>query len=186
MNNSPREFRFKITVVGDGRVGKTSLISKFTKGSFQKEYIKTIGAQFSIYDKNLELDQIKLILWDIAGQDSFNFLKPSFFNMARAAIIVLSLEENKLGKESFNHIENWYKDIKKYCGNIPVVLFANKSDLIKEKDIDLNTLETIVAQNNFLGYYITSAKTGEGVTEAFNALIEILYNKYKSIALESG
>ena len=61
MSSTPREFRFKITVVGDGRVGKTSLISKFTQGTFQKEYIKTIGAQFSIYDKIIEHDQVKLI-----------------------------------------------------------------------------------------------------------------------------
>ena len=185
MSSNPKEFRFKITVVGDGRVGKTSLISKFNKGAFQEEYIKTIGAQFCTYDQEIEDDRIKLILWDIAGQDTFSFLKPSFFNNARAAIIVYSLEPNDLGKESFDHINNWYNDIKQYCGEIPVVVFANKEDLVKKEEIDHNTIKALVEQNQFLGYYITSAKTGKGVTDAFNSLINTLYKKYKTISLES-
>ncbi|MFX0180750.1 MAG: hypothetical protein ACFE78_11200, partial [Candidatus Hodarchaeota archaeon] len=58
------KFKFKITVIGDGRVGKTSLIKKFTKGSFQEDYIKTMGAQFSVYDKKIDGDNIKLFFWD--------------------------------------------------------------------------------------------------------------------------
>ena len=53
MTEEGRKFRFKITVIGDGRVGKTSLIKKFTQGSFKKDYVKTIGAQFSVYDKEM-------------------------------------------------------------------------------------------------------------------------------------
>ncbi|MFX1552002.1 MAG: GTP-binding protein, partial [Promethearchaeota archaeon] len=93
MSSSGAKFNFKITVVGDGRVGKTSLIQKFTQGGFQKDYIRTIGAQFSVFSKKINEDNIKLLFWDIAGQDNFNFLRPSFFKNSRAAIIVYSLEE---------------------------------------------------------------------------------------------
>jgi len=186
MTSHPDKYRFKITIVGDGRVGKTSLIAKFTKSSFQKEYNKTIGAQFSYHDEEIEGDQIRLIFWDIAGQDTFNFLKPSFFKNSRAAIIVYSLEPNDLGKESFEHIKDWHNDLKQYSGDIPVVLFANKIDLLKDKNIDHGAIDSIVSENRFLGYYITSAKTGNGVTEAFNSLIKILYDKHKTISLESG
>ena len=78
MTNS-REFGFKITVIGNGGVGKTSLIKKFTEGTFEKDYIKTIGAQFSRYDKEINGDVINLLFWDIAGQDDFNFLHPLFY-----------------------------------------------------------------------------------------------------------
>ena len=108
---------FKITVVGDGQVGKTSLIQKFTKGSFQEEYIKTIGAQFSIYEMEIDGDFCELFFWDIAGQDEFHFLRPSFYKDSKAAIMVYSLEENDLGKNSLKHIPNWHDDILKFCSN---------------------------------------------------------------------
>lgn len=177
-------FNFKITVVGDGRVGKTSLIKKFTQGGFQEDYIKTIGAQFSVYFKEIKEDKIKLLFWDIAGQDEFNFARPSFFKNSSAAIIVYSLEENDLGKDSFNHISNWYDDIIQFCGEIPIVLFANKVDLINESNFDHSPLQEIVHNHKFLGYYITSAKTGHGVIEAFNTIINKLYDKYKALSTD--
>jgi small GTP-binding protein len=182
MNEIIDKFRFKITVIGDGQVGKTSLIQKFTEGSFQEDYIKTIGAQFSIYDKEIEGDKIRLLFWDIAGQDTFNFLRPSFFKNSVAAIIVYSLEDNEQGKESFTHIINWHEDINQFCGNIPVVMFANKVDLIDENSIDHSELQEVVGKQNFIGYYITSAKTGQGVINAFNAIIDVLYDKFKSLS----
>ena len=177
-----QEFGFKISIIGDGGVGKTSLIKKFTKGTFEKDYIKTIGAQFSRYDKEINGDVINLIFWDIAGQDDFNFLHPLFYKESRASIIVCSLEANDLGKNSFLHVKNWYNELKKYCGDIPVVLFANKVDLVNKNNLNELEIQEIVKEYNFLGYYITSAKTGQGVIEAFNAIIEKLYYKYKKLS----
>jgi len=180
-----QEFGFKISIIGDGGVGKTSLIKKFSKGTFEKDYVKTIGAQFSRYDKEIKEDTINLIFWDIAGQDDFNFLHPLFYKESRAGIIVYSLEENDLGRDSFIHIKDWYKELKKYCGDVPVVLFANKVDLIEDNNLDRIKIQNIVKELNFLGFYITSAKTGQGVFNAFNAIIENLYNKYKALSSKS-
>ncbi|MFW9950762.1 MAG: Rab family GTPase [Candidatus Thorarchaeota archaeon] len=179
--SSSEEFGFKICVIGDGAVGKTSLIKKYTEGTFEKDYIKTIGAQFSKFSKMVDEDIINLIFWDIAGQDDFGFLQPLFYKESRACIIVFSLEENDLGKDSFNHITEWYHELIKYCGNIPVVIFANKVDLIEENELDNITIEKVVKDHNFLGYYLTSAKTGKGVVDAFDSIINELYSRYKPL-----
>ncbi|MFW9942377.1 MAG: Rab family GTPase [Candidatus Thorarchaeota archaeon] len=175
MGNTGKKLRFKITVIGDGRVGKTSLIKKFTLGTFETDYVETIGAQFSNYEKDINGDNIRLIFWDIAGQREFDFLRPSFYRESNAAIIVYSLEENELGEGSFRHIKDWQNEIRKFCGDIPIVVFANKIDLVDENILDHTKIKDLVEQQNFLGYYLTSAKTGEGVFNAFNTIIEKLF-----------
>jgi small GTP-binding protein len=177
-SDAGRKFRFKIAVIGDGRVGKTALIKKYTQGSFKKEYIKTLGAQFFTYDREINGDKIRLLFWDIAGQDSFNFLRPSFYKNSKAAIIVYSLEENKLGEESLNHVTDWCSNITKYCGKIPIIVFANKVDLVDGINLNNSMIRDMINKKHFLGHYITSAKTGKGVIKAFNAIVEIL--NYKS------
>ena len=175
MNESGKKFRYKITVVGDVRVGKTSLISKYTLGTFEMDYVETIGAQFSKYDKDINGDNIRLLFWDIAGQRDFDFLRPSFYRDTNAAIIVYSLEDNKLGELSIKNIQNWNQEITQFCGNVPTVLFANKIDLIEEDNLDHSYIQKLTKDSDFLNYFITSAKTGQGVHEAFNTIIENLY-----------
>lgn len=182
MSSPITKFNFKIIVVGDGSVGKTSLIKQFTQGGFETDYIKTIGAQFSEYDVEINKDRVRLLFWDIAGQDDFLFLRPSFYRESRAAIIVYSLEENDIGRQSLKHVTDWHDDIKKYCRDIAIVVFANKVDLIIEDNIDNTEIERIVEDRDFLGYYLTSAKTGQGVHKAFNTIIKNLYDKYKVLS----
>ncbi len=176
---SKGEYQFKISVVGDGAVGKTSLIKMFTKGIFEKDYIKTIGAQFSRFEKVIENDSVNLVFWDIAGQEDFDFLQPLFYKESKASIVVYSLEDNDLGRESFNHIKNWVQNLRKYCGEIPLILFANKVDLIEENELNLLDIKNIAEKHNFFSFSLTSAKTGQGVNEAFNLIIHELYNKYR-------
>ncbi len=165
-----KKLKIKVTVIGDGGVGKTSLIQKFTQGIFKTDYIKTIGAQLTHYETEIDEYKIELLFWDIAGQDDFHFLRPSFYRSSKAVIIVYSLEENSLGERSFDNITSWFEDVKQYCGEIPAVVFANKVDLIDEQSLDKAKIQNLVKEHNFLGYYITSAKTGQGLDEAFNAL----------------
>lgn len=181
MNEQKDKFVFKITVIGDGGVGKTSLIKKFTKGRFHEEYIRTIGAQFSKYEQDIEGDECELYFWDIAGQDDFHFLRPSFYKDSQAAIIVYSLEENELGRVSFKNVSHWYDDLKQFCGEIPVIVFANKVDLVNKELLNNSKILKFVKKRNLLGYYLTSAKTGESVNDAFQAIIRELYYKYKAI-----
>jgi small GTP-binding protein len=150
-----------------------------SKGTFDRDYVKTIGAQLSKFNKKINGDLIRLIFWDIAGQDDFNFLHHLFYKESKAAIIVYSLEDNKLGQNSFKHVKNWQEVVKENCGNIPIVLFANKVDLVDENTIDRAKIQNLTKENNFLNFFFTSAKTAQGVVEAFNAIIDHLYLKFK-------
>lgn len=174
-------YGFKITVIGDGAVGKTSLIKKYTQGSFKNEYIATLGTQFSKYEEVIDGEKVELYLWDIAGQDSFDALRQRFYTGSSGTIIVFSHAPEQ--KESFSHVNKWLGDIKKYCGNIPLVLFGNKVDLIDDGELTSNpnisasdnNIEQFAKDNRFIGYYKTSALTGQGVTDAFKALVRKLY-----------
>ncbi|MFW9823518.1 MAG: Rab family GTPase [Candidatus Thorarchaeota archaeon] len=179
------KYKFKITLIGDGFVGKTTLIKKFTKGDFQKEYIKTIGAQFSKYKEQMEGDTCELVFWDVAGQDEFHFLRPSFYKSSDASIIVFSIEDTNFGKESFKHASQWLKEIRKFCGDIPVTLFGNKVDLVDEATLNDGKILKFVNKNNLKGFFHTSAKTGQNVSEAFKFLIRELYNKENSSLITS-
>jgi small GTP-binding protein len=174
-------YKFKIVLIGNGGVGKTSLIRRFTQDTFKKQYIKTIGAQFSLHHKEIENDQVSLILWDIAGQDKFNFMRALFYKDTKAAVIVYSLEMNKMGKKSLEDVKTWYEDLTKHCGNIPIAIFANKVDIAYENVVDIDMVKNIIdnGNNEFLGYFVTSAKTGEGVNSAFGSIYEQMYYKFR-------
>ena len=183
MSIGEKEYKFKITVVGDPAVGKTTLVKKYTTGSFQKDYISTLGAQFSNYEEKIEGKQVKLFIWDIAGQKTFEMMRRKFYNGSSGAIIVFSHAPEEL--ESFNHIENWLNELKKYCGDIPIALFGNKIDLLNENELISNedtvssdfNVGKFVNEHSIMEYFKTSALTGHGVIEAFQKLVRELYFK---------
>jgi small GTP-binding protein len=168
------DFIFKIVVIGEGAVGKTSLIKRFTQGSFNKDYIKTLGAQFSRYElisgPKKEV-RSRLFLWDIAGQSEFSFMRPTFYNGAKAAIIVYDLSR----PETLATVDNWHKDITQYTGNIPIILFGNKADLLPDEEhYDDTKVKEVISKYKLLGFYKTSAATGKRVQDAFNSIIKVL------------
>jgi len=171
------KLKFKITVLGDGAVGKTALINNYIGGKFRGDYIKTIGAQFSKAEETVEFKRrekvgesmLSLIIWDIAGQVDFTFMRPTFYKNTDGAIIVYSLEENELGRISFRNISKWYKDIKTYCGEIPIILIGNKVDLVNERFVSFKEAFDLATENNW-NYLECSAKTSKNVKEAFKML----------------
>ncbi|MFX1366828.1 MAG: Rab family GTPase [Promethearchaeota archaeon] len=181
MNEEGKGYGFKVVIIGDGAVGKTSLIKKYTQGSFKKEYIATLGTQFSKFEEEIDGEKVELFLWDIAGQEQFQALRQRFYIGSAGAIIVFSLDPEQ--ERSFEHVSRWLDDLKKHCGNIPIVLFGNKVDLVDDGTLASNpslpTSDENVIQfakmNRFLGYYKTSALTGQGVTDAFKVLVRKLY-----------
>jgi small GTP-binding protein len=176
-----RKYGFKISVIGDSQVGKTSLMRKFTNSPFDRAYDKTLGVKVSLLDNEIEGNIVRLQFWDIAGGKEYHFLRPSFYRNSIGAIIVFSLEDNEKGKESFNHIPEWHKEIIINCGEIPVYIFANKVDLVEENKLDESNIKNLVKENNLRGYYLTSAISGNSFIELFKGISEDLYQKYKEL-----
>jgi small GTP-binding protein len=167
-----KDYIHKIVVIGDAGVGKTSLIKKYTAGSFNQEYIKTVGAQFSRYQKILgENIRVRLLFWDIAGQDEFEFMRPKFYHGARGAIIVFDLTR----EDTLKNVMTWYNELRRHVGVIPTILFGNKYDLLTySSNFDDANVESEVEMDKIYKFYKTSAKTGDHVHEAFDAIIHHL------------
>ncbi|MHA2180652.1 MAG: Rab family GTPase [Promethearchaeota archaeon] len=176
-------FKFKIVVVGDGAVGKTSLIKRYTTNSFEKDYIATLGMQFSKYEELVEGENVELLLWDLAGQPSFSNLRDRFYKGSNGAIIAFSLAPEDL--ESWEHIDNWLLHINEACGRIPIILLGNKADLVDQNALATSSnyatsdvhVKKYVQEHKIIDYYKTSALSGQGVKEAFQALVFKLYQR---------
>lgn len=176
-------FKWKIVIVGDAAVGKTSLIRRYTTDSFEKDYISTLGMQFSKYEENVAGEKVELFLWDLAGQESFSTLRDRFYTGSSGAIVVFSLSPEEI--ETYNHVVKWLSDIKEVCGNIPTILFGNKADLVDQNalatspnyatsDVHVNKF---AQDNKIIKYHKTSALTGQDVKEGFQALVIKLYRR---------
>ena len=157
------EFSTKLILIGDFKVGKTSLIKRFVKNIFKESYISTIGVDISkkivdIGDKT----SINFIIWDIGGQiKQMTPYRKRFYSGANAAFIVI----DRTRPEHQRSIEKWYNEIKEsVSSNLPIVIVGNKSDL--SDVVSENDIKEIADKYGF-HYILTSAKTGENVNDAF-------------------
>ncbi len=178
---------FKVVVVGNGSIGKTSLIRRFVHDKFEKEYLMTIGTEVTKYNGEVDGNEITFIIWDLAGQQGFAQMRKNFYNGANAAIVVFSHEPGDTGDKSLTSIPTWLEDITKFSGKIPTILFGNKIDLIDNDELASNNdlqksdynINKLTEALQFLGYFKTSALSGEGVESAFNTLMVKLYGIYQ-------
>lgn len=172
----------KICFVGDGGVGKTSLIGRYVYNKFDDRYLTTIGTKIS--RKEIVLDypndnvcfKLDTMIWDIVGQKAFRgLLQEAYFHGARGVIGVCNLTD----KNSLESLTDWVKSVKKICGRVPILLLANKMDLegeVKLSETEIKDMATSLSAT----YLYTSAKTGENVSKAFNILgREMVKNQFK-------
>ena len=166
-----KSFIFKICVVGDGGVGKTSMVLRYCENSFKENYIMTIGSNFST--KTVELPEypqynVRLQIWDLAGQKHFAFVRPPFYRGATGIIYVFDLTR----RSSFANLTNWKEEIIKVVGEKPSLLVGNKTDLANQghREIGEQEGEALKKELNCLTYHETSAKEGMKVEIVFKEL----------------
>ena len=167
---------YKVIVIGDPAVGKTSLLTKFAKNQFEEKYLPTVGV--NIVKEPIELKErnatINLMFWDVAGQPQFYMLHRPYFNGADGMILVFDITRSS----TFSNINNWYNSSVKYgLSGIPRILIGNKVDLKDERKIILPMAEHLSEKLN-APYFETSALTGETVKEVFQKIAELVF-KYK-------
>ncbi|MHA1721978.1 MAG: GTP-binding protein [Candidatus Baldrarchaeia archaeon] len=181
-------YLYKIVLLGDGMVGKTTLRRVFMGEGFRETYMMTFGCDFAVKDVTVGRDvRVRLQIWDLAGQPSFKSIRKGYYKGSKGAILVYDTTRRK----TLEHVPLWVRELLSNTGNqgIPIVLVGNKIDLRTDQKIHVSTDEGLKMKDflqktfklNVL-FIETSAKTGENVDAAFKMLAkEILRNlKVKS------
>lgn len=162
----------KVLCLGDGGVGKTSLIRRFAQNKFEKSYLETLGVD--ITDKVISVNNknLKLVIWDIAGQDRYKIYRSAFYQGTEALIVVADVTN----PTTFDNLQIWKKEIDKFLGiQLPTVFLANKCDLENQRRVMKNEILQVGKLLNLYDDFIfeTSALEGTNVKNAFAKLAQL-------------
>jgi len=170
---------WKIVLVGDGAVGKTSLRKRYLGQGFDTDYLSTMGADFALHDTTIEETQIRWQIWDLAGQPIFKDVVQAYYTKIFGGVLVYDVTR----RQTYENVEKWLHDMWEHSGrerNVPVVLLANKIDLREEGAETVSTEEgQKLADSLGIPFIETSAKSGDGVEVAFDKLGNLIL-KYTS------
>ena len=170
------DYLFKVLLLGDTDVGKSSLILRYTEETFNSKLVNSIGVDFKMKKKEIDGKIIKVQIWDIAGHERFRSITYSYYRGANAIIIVFDITD----KKSFLSITEWLKQIEKHAKeNVFKFLVGNKSDLAEERKVTFEEAKEY-ADKHDLPYIETSAKEGININELFESSIKsfLSSNKY--------
>ncbi|KAB5543497.1 hypothetical protein PHYPO_G00079870 [Pangasianodon hypophthalmus] len=174
MHRSQKDHLYKILVIGDLGVGKTSIIKRYVHQTYSTNYRATIGVDFALKVLNWDSETVRLQLWDIAGQERFGNMTRVYYREAMGAFIVFDVTR----PTTFEAVTKWKEDLdsKLTLANgksITTVLLANKCD--QSKDILVNNglkMDQFCQENGFVGWFETSAKENLNINEAANFLVK--------------
>ena len=167
------DYLFKIVIIGDSGVGKSSLLLRFVDDIFTESFISTIGVDFKIRTVEINGKVIKLQLWDTGGQERFRVITSTYYRNAHGIILVYDISD----LESFTRIRSWIAEVEKYAGpNIPMIIIGNKSDLESKRLVSKEEAANL-AKNYNCQHFETSAKNDSGVETAFLELTKFLVAK---------
>ncbi|XP_030376447.1 ras-related protein Rab-23 [Scaptodrosophila lebanonensis] len=165
MREDDIELAIKVVIVGNGGVGKSSMIQRYCKGIFTKDYKKTIGVDF--LERQIEIDgeDVRIMLWDTAGQEEFDCITKAYYRGAQASVLVFSTTD----RASFEAVKDWKRKVENECNEIPTVIVQNKIDLIEQAVVSADEVETLARQLN-CRLIRTSVKEDINVASVFRYL----------------
>jgi len=164
---SVKRAEVRLITIGDSATGKSSLILRYTKGSFTEERKATVGIDMRIRTVEIEGRKVKVKIWDTAGQEQFRVITRNYYRGAQGVVLVYDITN----RPSFQHVTKWIRDVKEYADEgVNVVLVGNKCDL--ETDRQVSKAEgREIAEKNQLAFFETSALSGIYVEDAFGELV---------------
>jgi small GTP-binding protein len=168
-------YLFKLVFLGEGAVGKTSLVGRYVYDSFEGDYLATIGTDIHVKTVQVDETMVKLVVWDIAGQDDFAQLRKAYYQNASGAFFVFDCTR----PETIERIEEWVEALYGVTKQIPLVLLENKIDL--KSKIESGKIEQIVKKHG-LTHVRTSAKEDTNVEEAFKQMTREILEKTRARA----
>ena len=177
------DYIFKVLLIGNSDVGKSSLILRYVDQIWNDVFVPTIGVDFKV--KSLDVDQkrVKMQIWDTAGQERFRNVISSYFKGAHGILLIYDITT----RDSFKELENWLGEVERNASSqVLKILIGNKCDLEEKREIPKDEGEAF-ANRNGMQFMETSAKNNNNVTEAFEALAKIMVessNKKNTIKIE--
>lgn len=169
--------KFKIIFLGDQGTGKSSILNRFVSDKFDPNYQATIGLDFNSKNVKIDNQDVRLLIYDTAGQEKFRSLIPMYTRDAQIIILVYDITR----KESFTHIPDWINgltNVKKE--EVILVLVANKIDLEEKREVTKEEGEKFAADNNIVIFEEVSAKTGDNFSSLFyNKIFQEIVKKYR-------
>jgi len=176
-----RTCQFKMVLLGESAVGKSSLVLRFVKGQFHEYQESTIGAAFLTQTVSVDDTTVKLELWDTAGQERYHSLAPMYYRGAQAAIVVYDITN----ADTFSRAKVWVKELQRQAApNIVIALAGNKADLAAKRQVEVVDAQTYAEENGLI-FMETSAKTAMNVNDIFMAIAKKL-PKTQDISHTSG
>ena len=170
-NTGLQELKFKILIIGDSGVGKTSMLLKYVDDFFPDTHIATIGVEHKTKTITKGKYKISLNIWDTAGQERFKSITKSFFSNTTGVVFVYDITK----RDSFSGpsgLKNWIKDAEEY-GKFDRIICGNKIDLGNKRQVKCDEAKEFSMKKK-LEYFETSAKTGENINEVFDKLVDLI------------
>ena len=169
-------YTFKFIIIGDSSVGKSCLLKKFIDGTFYNDFDTTIGVEFGAKIISCNNKNIKLQIWDTAGQETFRAITKSYYRGSCAIILVYDITQ----RSSFNNIPSWINDLKEInINDQTVILIGNKTDLIESRQVEKEEGQQLAQNHGFLFKEI-SVKHKSNVGTVFNELAEQVLKKIET------
>ncbi|XP_074649877.1 ras-related protein Rab-21-like [Tubulanus polymorphus] len=179
---SRASFSFKVVLLGEGAVGKTSLVLRYVENKFNDKHLTTLQASFLNKKLNIHGKKVNLAIWDTAGQERFHALGPIYYRDSNGAILVYDITD----EDSFQKVKNWVKELRKMLGNhVVLVIAGNKIDLDKERHVNVREAEAY-AESVGAQHFHTSAKMNKGIEDLFLNLSKSMMDQAGNEDLQQG
>lgn len=170
-NGQEYDYLYKVVLIGDSGVGKSNLLSRFTRNEFNLETKSTIGVEFATRSIQANGKTIKAQIWDTAGQERYRAITSAYYRGAVGALLVYDIAKNI----TFKNVEKWLTELlENAAGNIVIMLVGNKSDLRHLREVPTETAKEFAEKNNLL-FIETSALDSSNVELAFQQILTEIY-----------